>query len=646
MSNPFEKRATEYLRDDEAFLSVVTPAPLFTFFEPKAKDGVLFDRLVVVVGTPGSGKTTIATLLQYKTMQTLLRTTGMENHKELVQALNRCGAMREGEIVVCGCRLALESEYRDFWELPYPDSVKTGLMHSLLQARAVISWIQSLLEDRAHALEQIEIVPKDLSPGRVEHIGGISGSGVYARACEIERDIYRIGTSLVAPKLETLSKLALEAYSPFEVIGKLTLRAPGADSVREYQPLAILDDAHDLHPQQLAELLRWLARREQQASRWVLMRLDSQTPQAALLDSFEHDEESEGSEPSPKVAREVTTIWLQRKDDRRVQRTQFRSMARQMADRYLRLMEIFSRGGITSLSSLLDGPAESLASGREKELAKRVLRVQDDLRIPATIRKDLEREVAAYFEGASTEDNAPDVRLAMLRILMHRFAKRTPQVGLFEADDVEPARPVIANAGIADGARIQLMHEFGRPYYFGMDALCDGASENAEIFLQLAGRLVSLCETRIIRSNRPGPSLSASLQHKELRQKATEMIDAWRFRERKLVRALVDGIAQECIAKSLEPNASLGGGPNAFGISQEEFEEIPRDYPRLAEVLKFGVGYNAIHIKQDHGTKHENWALVELGGVAIISNGLSFRRGNFLERTGKYLARLIESGVP
>jgi len=128
MSNPFEKRATEYLRDDEAFLSVVTPAPLFTFFEPKAKDGVLFDRLVVVVGTPGSGKTTIATLLQYKTMYTLQRTTGMENHKELIQALNRCGAMKDGEIVVCGCRLALESEYRDFWELPYPESVKTGLI--------------------------------------------------------------------------------------------------------------------------------------------------------------------------------------------------------------------------------------------------------------------------------------------------------------------------------------------------------------------------------------------------------------------------------------------------------------------------------------------------------------------------------------
>ena len=34
MANPFEKRATEYLRDDEAgFLSLVSPEPLRTYLE-------------------------------------------------------------------------------------------------------------------------------------------------------------------------------------------------------------------------------------------------------------------------------------------------------------------------------------------------------------------------------------------------------------------------------------------------------------------------------------------------------------------------------------------------------------------------------------------------------------------------------------
>ena len=39
------------------------------------------------------------------------------------------------------------------------------------------------------------------------------------------------------------------------------------------------------------------------------------------------------------------------------------------------------------------------------------------------------------------------------------LARRDAPSGLFEAEDLEPSRPVIANAGIADGARILLMHE-------------------------------------------------------------------------------------------------------------------------------------------------------------------------------------------
>ena len=60
MTNPFEKRATEYLRDDEAFLAVVTPEPLATFFQKDAEEERLYDRLSVIIGAPGSGKTTLA----------------------------------------------------------------------------------------------------------------------------------------------------------------------------------------------------------------------------------------------------------------------------------------------------------------------------------------------------------------------------------------------------------------------------------------------------------------------------------------------------------------------------------------------------------------------------------------------------------
>ena len=119
MANPFEKRATEYLRDDTAFLSVVAPEPLHTFFEKYAEDGRLYDRLCMIIGTPGSGKTTISSLLQYKTVQTLLENPNLSEYKPLVNALRKCRIIETSgntfAIRFLGCRIPMESEYRDFF---------------------------------------------------------------------------------------------------------------------------------------------------------------------------------------------------------------------------------------------------------------------------------------------------------------------------------------------------------------------------------------------------------------------------------------------------------------------------------------------------------------------------------------------------
>src|SRR5688572_2989140 len=115
MPNPFERRAAEYLRDDEAFLAVVTPAPLSTFFERKAKEGRLYEQLAVIIGTPGSGKTTLARLFQYSTIQTLLRNKDLDTYKSLLDTMTACGAIADDRPTVLGARIPLEAEYREFW---------------------------------------------------------------------------------------------------------------------------------------------------------------------------------------------------------------------------------------------------------------------------------------------------------------------------------------------------------------------------------------------------------------------------------------------------------------------------------------------------------------------------------------------------
>ena len=96
--------------------------------------------------------------------------------------------------------------------------------------------------------------------------------------------------------------------------------------------MVILDDVHTLHPEQFEALFRTLARREIRFARWMMMRMDALSPNAIFRSA------DEDALPGLKRDRDYIDIFMQsdgRTDDRR----QFRKMATDMADRYLRLVE-------------------------------------------------------------------------------------------------------------------------------------------------------------------------------------------------------------------------------------------------------------------------------------------------------------------
>ena len=634
MANPFEKRATEYLRDDEAFLAVVTPEPLTTFFQKQAEEERLYDRLAVIIGTPGSGKTTLARLFQFSTLRTLLNNRDMTNYRPLIDALTACRAIDNERPTIIGGRLPLEAEYRDFWEFPYPDELKTGLMIKLLQARTVLTWLRNI-EASGVPPDQVEIVPRTDADAALTAIGGTAGPDLRIRAQEIELAIYRISAALMPPNIKEIDRTVTAVYRPFDVIE--AFRITDGEEILELRPLVIFDDAHSLHRAQLTAFRRWLSRRELKVSRWVLTRLDALTPSEVLLDQAISPDESE--EAGVKLSREITVIRMQSSGDRANERRTFRRMAKDMAGRYLSQMEVFNRRRLGSLGDLLSTTAEVLPAGKLQQLGKRVDTLQRRYGISMERRQGLEKEVDDYL--ANTGENDKDLRLGILSVLFERYAKRT-QSSLFDdsSDNAQPRRPLKIDAGVADGARIHLLHKHQRPYFFGIDTLCDASSENAEQFLQLSARLVSQSEIRLIRGKEA--MLASDLQHKLLRERAKEMVHEWNFPQCRLVRRLADGIAAQCLTKSLEGNASLGGGSIAFGIPQEEFEIIPDTHPHLAQVLQFGVAYNAFVLVPNHGTKRRLWCLIELGGVVLLHHGLTLRRGGFLERHTGDLIRLID----
>ena len=302
-------------------------------------------------------------------------------------------------------------------------------------------------------------------------------------------------------------------------------------------------------------------------------------------------------------------------------------------------MEVFNRRGLNDLGALLSTIPHPISPGKQEGLARRVNSLQRECSVSRDCRRSLEGAVDRFLENA--EDSNEDLRLAILAVLFERYAKRTPLQSLFQEanPDAEPSRLLSVDAGVADGALVHLLHKFERPYYYGVDTLCDAGSENAEQFLRLTARLVEHLQTQLIR--REQASLASRTQHNLLQERAEEMIEDWDFPECRRVRTLVDGMATACLAKSLEGNAPLRGGANAFGVPQDDFDAIPRRDPQLARVLQFGVAYNAFSLLPNHATKKKKWCLIELGGIPILRHGLTLKRGGFLERRVSDLKRLL-----
>lgn len=630
MSSPFDKRAIEKIRHDDAFLPYVAPAPFETHLKPSAENESLYDRLVVMTGTPGSGKTTMAQLFRVRTLMTLQRMA--ERNQELAELRSVLAACKAYDGVyprIAGCRLSMEEKYRDCWECPYDENLRNKLLRSLINARAMLGWLQGFV-DAGIPLERVQIATKKSVANAAEAISGESALAAYEHARQVEQAAYDVVAALVPPTLDEWPTILKAPYDAVDLVDRFVVKFDERESA--VLPLLILDDAFWLNDAQQRFLIRWLAGREISIARWLLTRFDSFGARHILLGETVSSAISDASEPGIQVNRDITEIRLQ--GERSTGRTAFRKVARQLCNRYLDQIPIMHGRAATDLANMLEEQLVDVSKDQSRRAAALLDETIKRTAFPEAIVSDIKQQVEEYLQDhALRGKEAEVVGNAMVSILLNRQAKRTPQTTLFgtnEEEDGIEERIVRPSTSIEHGARIHLWHEAKIPYLYGFEPLADLANENTERFLDFAGQLVRLLQTRVIRSKTP--RLSAQQQFATLYAHAEGTIAGWNFPESGAVRRIAAGMAAECVKKSLEPNASLGGGASAFGIPMDEFTKITDKYSDLARALQFGVAYNVFNLVQNHRTKGRDWCLIELCGPVLLANGLTLQRGGFLER--------------
>lgn len=632
MANPFFRRATEYVRDPASFLAIVSPAPLTALLARHPHKDELFDVPVRVIGAPGSGKTMLATLVEFRLVETIVRDPSSETHRELAAALADAGFLREGLPRVAAVRVPMESEYRDFWELPYEASVRTKLALWLIQSRAMLGLFRNLTASGNRDAEDIRFLSRDSTEIQFEQIGGSSVGGIRDRALSVQRAVYSIVAGLRPPSLEDLPEIATAPYEPFDALQRIEIDWEGKPL--RLAPLVILDDVHALHPDQFQLMFKTLARREIKFGRWMMMRMDALSPTTVLRSPHQI------ASHNLKSGRDFIDVLVQRRGDRGQERRQFRHIAQDMANRYLSEVQSLKSRNATRIEPLLPSKPPELTGAQMEKLTQSIKNTQRKLGISDSRRSKIVERIEKYLASTSSHDTSNEIALAMCRILFHRYINRVDRtLELFDDFDPEPKKPLKADAQVAEAARLQLHAEFNRPFYFGLADLCDASNENAEVFLQLAGALVAVMETRVIR-NRP-PALPADLQEKVLKKKAQEILDSWSFPYVRQVSMMIDRIGRECLEMSLTPNARLGSGCNAVGVLEDEISLLLESEDQVALILKYAMAYGAINVQRNYGQGGKLWCLLELSGIACLAHGLTFKRGGFLEKRVSYLKEII-----
>lgn len=617
--NAFKIRAADPpLIDTSQFLQLYCPVLLEQFDEEK----LFSDRLLVIRGSPGAGKSSFLRLFEASALVAIHTNRDQGSTEDLVQALEKLRALTSDGPKALGLYIHCDGALRDVAHVGTGDK-SPFLFNALLDVRITRLFLTALrqLQDarvlslgpgfQLSALDASDVVPELFSKR-------LTLDEMAERCQIIERGFSAALNSFPDDPLPA----EIRGHSRLHALSYLERQVRDVPALNNLRPVVMLDDVQDLYPDQRLHLRKELVRRSPIA-RWLAVRTHVYGLEEVI--SFQAGDGERGD------SQEIDL------DGALAQSSLFARFAANIVDRRLRATQFLEAAKLTDFKGYFQELEENLPASSVARVLGNMADEGADLRAGRGVLAKIDNALKVVNE--SPLNFAQLVELQQMLIGARRLSKRA-QLPLFP--DMEFPQP--PDAKTEEAALLFVSKALRVPYYKGFDKFVGASSANVH---QLLSNLAPVVDLLVHRAELDQAlRISAKEQDAILRKRADDYYNSLvsHHRHGAAILQFVRNLGRFCAAVTYRPNAPIAPGVTGFGINRAQLSsDKARLDPIKTQVLTEAVAGNILTVRTiRQGTAGAENEVFYLNRLLCVKFDLPLNYGGWQHVSLSLLDRMME----
>lgn len=615
--NAFKIRAADApIIETSQFLQLYCPSLL----DQLEHDDLFVPKLIVIRGSPGSGKSSLLRLFEADTLAAIHLRRQQNRDEDLVQRLEHLGILSDSGPNILGIYIHCDSSLSD---IAHVSSNAGQLLNALLDIRIVHSFVKAI-----HQLEQNKCLPATdnwvLSPLE----SGEMPPAIFSTSYKIdelqeqclsrERDFSKLLNSFPDDPLPP----SIQPHSRLYSLDYLAQQIHQIPDLSHIIPVVMLDDVQDLYQEQRQHIKDEFIRRSA-IPRWLAVR--SQV--FGLEDLVSTDEATEGREyrniPLDEIFQQKPGV--------------FPKFAANVILRRLQGTEALQQLPLADFKNLLMPPDKTVPPDTATKLLTEIHTRLDKL---AHLYRGNDIPISNTAEVTKQDLQ----KMEEFLIVAERKARRVQRTLFPELDSIEPPDDKTEQA-----AELFLAKRTGWPYYYGFDKLVQVANSNVD---QLLSTFAAVVDRMIYRAELDRDKAINGKDQEAILSRSSE--DYYKVLEQKprggAIRQFIDNLGQFCSYVTYKPNAPIAPGVNGFGLTRNQLKRAVSSDDLEAmifrEVLTNAVAGNVLSVRvTKQGQKGEEKIVFYLNRILCVKFKLPLSFGGWQPVTTPSLIKMMQEPV-